>query len=450
MLQRKTTARARQVDIRTDQIAEGSFAQDISGAAVPASAPKRPPAALLVGAPLAVLAVAVGVIMLLSATARKPEKNVDPPLPIAVEIATVRSVTTSLEVTAQGEVKSKTEADVAARVGGQIVEVAPQFEPGASVRSGDLLVRIDPAEYRLAVERARSQVSRARENLARMRSEADLAKADWQELGMAGTPSDLTLLKPQMASATADLRTAEAAVREAELALERTEIRAPFDGRVKSRRVDVGDFVAPGTPVASLFAVDVAQVRIPLTERDLSVLGVGPGFGATPENPGPVALVRGTGAHAGAPWSGHLALVEASFDPATRLVYGLVEVKDPFAGPTPLAPGMFVSVDLKGRTEEALLAIPRGAYKKNEVVYTVDAEGAIRGHRLAAAHATASEVFFRTGLAAGDRVVVSYIPSPRDGMKVRDLNAPLPPKAEGADASRTKGDTKAKKTAKAG
>jgi RND family efflux transporter MFP subunit len=452
MLRRKKMAdEGFRVDIRTDQHAGAPYAPGLAGVTSAPGSARRPHMALLIAAPLLVLALVVGLIVLLGVTAKKPEKNTDEPLPIAVEITPVKTVRTSLQVTAQGEVKSKTEADVAARVGGQVVYVAPQFEPGAAVKTGEILARIDPAEYQLGVERARSQVSRARENLARMRSEADLAKEDWQELGMKGTPSELTMLKPQLASATADLRTAEAAVREAELALERTQIKAPFDGRVKARRVDAGDFVGPGAPVASLFAVDVAQVRVPLTDQELSVLGVSPGFSASGGNAGPTAEVRGSGVHADKVWRGNLALVEASFDPSTRLVYGLVEVADPFAAATPLAPGMFVSVELKGRSEEMLFAIPRGAYKKNEVVYTVAADGTIKGHRIAAAHATATEVFFHGGLGAGDKVVVSYLPSPRDGMKVRDIKDPVPPKKDAAEPEKDKKSKKrdAKTAAKA-
>jgi RND family efflux transporter MFP subunit len=413
------------VDIRTEKEA-GLYPPAVPGA----TKREGPPKLLRVLLPILVVGLAVGGVVLLSMTAKKADKSEEAPLALAVEIAPVKTVRTNLQVTAQGEVKSKTEADVAARVGGQIVYVSPAFEPGAPIKAGDVLARVDAADYRLAVERARSQVSRARENLERIRSEAALAQADWKELDMKGDPSDLTLLKPQVASATADLRTAEAAVREAELNLQRTDVVAPFDGRVKARRVDAGDFVAPGAPVASLFAVDVAQVRAPLTDQDLAVLGVAPGYVATGADAGPRATVHGTGAGVALAWEGRLTLVEAAFDPATRLVYGLIEVKDPFASATPLAPGMFVAIDLKGRSEETLFAIPRGAFKKNEIVYTVEAEGAIKGHRLVPAHANAREVFFREGLKEGDRVVVSYLPAPRDGMKVRDVNDPVPPKTE--------------------
>ena len=205
---------------------------------------------------------------------------------------------------------------------------------------------------------------------------------------------------------------------------------------------------ADGAPVAGLFAVDVAQVRVPLTDRELSVLGVSPGFAASEGDPGPAATVRGTGARADQTWPGNLTLVEASFEATTRLVYGLVEVKNPFGGAAPLAPGLYVLVELKGRTQENLIAVPRGAFKKNEYVYTVGADGAIKGHRLEAAHATATKVFFREGLSAGDRVVVSYLPSPRDGMKVRDLKDPAPAAAKPADEKAKKGRKSDKTAAK--
>src|SRR5690606_18836558 len=145
-----------------------------------------------------------------------------------------------LRVTTQGQVKSKNEAAVAAQVAGQIIEMSPALEPGAFFKKGEVLARIDPAEYRLAVDRSRSQVARAGEALARVRSEAALAEQDWKDLGLSGQPSDLTLQKPQVNAALADLRTAEAAVRESELNLERTELRAPFDGRVMARTANVG------------------------------------------------------------------------------------------------------------------------------------------------------------------------------------------------------------------
>jgi RND family efflux transporter MFP subunit len=390
--------------------------------------------ALAFMAPFLVIGVVVGIVVILQATAPKPPKNDDEALPIAVDIATARAATTALKVLTQGEVKAKTAADLAAQVSGQIVFVSPTFEPGAAVRAGDLLARIDPASYQLALERSRSQVARAREGLARARSEAALAEEDWRDMGREGAPSELTLQKPQVAAAQADLRTAEAAVKESELSLQRTEIRAPFDGRISARRADVGDLVAPGALVASMFAVDTAQVRIPLRDEDLAVLGVSPGYVASGQAP----MAHLSAIVAGEPrrWTGRLALIEASVDPATRLVYGLIEAPDPFGAnqAAPLTPGLFVDVEIDGASEEQLVALPRSALKKNQWLYVVDAEGAIKARKASPAMADARTLYFRAGVTAGERVVTSYLPSPRDGMKVRDINAPAPPKDKVAEA----------------
>lgn len=395
--------------------------------------------AVVFAAPFLLIVGAVGGVMTLMATAPKPAKNTEAPLPIAVEIASAREVATTLRVSTQGQVKSKSEANIAAQVSGQVVWISPALEPGAQFNKGDVLAEVDPAQYRLAVERSRGQVARAREALARAKSEAALAEQDWRDLGLSGDPSDLTLQKPQVSAALADLRTAESAVGEAQLNLERTKIRAPFDGRVMTRSANVGDFISMGTPLASVFSVDVAQVRIPLTDADLAVLGLAPGFAAGEGTTLPAARLSAVVGGQQRAWSGVLVHVDAAVDPATRLVYGLVEVENPFARDqaAPLAPGLFVDVQIDSGESQQLVSIPRGALKKNQFVYVVDKDGAIKAREVTPAMADASTLYFRDGVAAGERVVASFLPSPRDGMKVRDINAPLPKEAIGADADKS-------------
>lgn len=394
-------------------------------------------------APFLIILGAVVGIAVMMATAPKPEKSDEAPLPIAVEIATARAEETTLRVSTQGQVKSKNEADVAAQVAGQLISISPTLEPGASVKKGEVLARIDPAQYRFAVDRSKSQVARAREALARARSEADLAERDWSDLGLKGDPSDLTLQKPQVNAALADLKTAEAAVNESELNLDRTEIRAPFDGRVMTRGANIGDYIAPGAPLAKIFAVDVAQVRIALTDADLAVLGIAPGFIAG-EGRAPKAHLSAVVAGKPREWEGRLVLVDAAVDPQTRLVYGLVEVVDPFGASyaAPLAPGLFVDVRIDSGEAQKLVAIPRSALKKNQYVYVVDKSFAIKAREVAPAMADATTLYFSEGLSPGEKVVASFLPSPRDGMKVRDINAPGPKKDEAANADDKKAEKK--------
>jgi RND family efflux transporter MFP subunit len=213
-------------------------------------------------------------------------------------------------------------------------------------------------------------------------------------------------------------------LRSAELDLARTNIRAPFTGRVRERRATVGDYVGPGSPLAVMFGTETMEIRVPLTDSDLASLRVPLGFNASASNPGPAAHVTNVLGGRIMTWEGRLVRTEASVDARTRLVYGTVEVRDPFAASnaTPLAPGMFVSARIEGAGRETLVAAPRSALKRNEFVYVVNAQNQIEIRQVRAAQTTADEVLFREGVADGERVVVSVLTSPREGMAVTPID----------------------------
>ncbi|NDC57407.1 MAG: HlyD family efflux transporter periplasmic adaptor subunit, partial [Alphaproteobacteria bacterium] len=206
-------------------------------------------------------------------------------------------------------------------------------------------------------------------------------------------------------------------------------VRAPFAGRVRQQKANVGDYVAPGAQLGAVFATDAMEVRVPLTDSDLAHLGVGIGFVSGPKRPGPAADVSAVVAGAPRTWKGRLVRTEATVDARTRIVYGIVQVADPFSAqnPTPLAPGLFVTVRFEGAREETLVAAPRGALKKNEFIFVVGADDAIQVRSVRAVQTSADEVYFRDGVKPGERVVVSALPSAREGMKITPvLRAPSP------------------------
>jgi RND family efflux transporter MFP subunit len=228
-----------------------------------------------------------------------------------------------------------------------------------------------------------------------------------------------------LAQARAQLAASQAARRSAELDLSRASIRAPCTGRIRERRANIGDYVGPASPVAVRFATDTMEVRVPLTDSDLAAIRLPLGFAASAANPGPaarVSTVTGGRIHT---WEGRLVRTEASIEARTRLVYGVVEVRDPFGAnnAAPLAPGMFVSARLEGSSRETLVAAPRGALKRNEFVYVVRPDNTIDVRQVRPAQTTADEVLFREGVADGERLVVSVLSSPRQGMEVTPINA---------------------------
>src|SRR5690606_10907980 len=375
-------------------------------------------------APLVVIIGGGLLLALMIATAPKAKEKGEAPHAPAVQFAVAHARPTTISADVQGEARPRVEATLAAQVAGRIVWASPKFADGGSFAEGEVMARIDAADYQLAVVRARAQVAQAQEGLAREEAEAELARQDWQALGRGEAPP-LAMREPQLAQARAQLASAEAALRSGELDLNRASIRAPFAGRVRERRANVGDYVGPGSPVAVMFSTDAMAVRVPLTDADLASMSLPVGFTASTANPGPAAHVTSvTGGRIQA-WEGRLVRTEASVDARTRLVYGIVEVRDPFSArhTAPLAPGMFVQTRLEGSNRETLVAAPRSALKRNEFVYVVTANNTIDVRQVTAAQTTADEVLFREGIADGERVVVSHLSSPRPGMEVTPINS---------------------------
>lgn len=378
---------------------------------------------LIFAAPLVVIVGGVALFALMMATAPRPKEKESNAHPPAVQFAVAHSRPTTISIDVQGEARPRFEATLAAQVAGRIVWVSPKFAEGGAFVEGEALARVDAASYQLAVVRARSQVAQAEEALAREEAEAELARQDWQALGR-GDPPPLAVREPQLAQARAGLAAAQAALRSAELDLARTNISAPFTGRMRERRANVGDYVGPGSPVAVMFSTDTMEIRVPLTDADLNSMQIPVGFNATAANPGPTAHVSSVTGGRIRTWEGRLVRTEASVDARTRLIYGTVEVRNPFAASntTPLAPGMFVSARIEGSSRETLVAAPRSALKRNEYVYVVTAENTIDVRQVRPAQTTADEVLFREGVADGERVVVSVLTSPRQGMAVTPIN----------------------------
>lgn len=376
--------------------------------------------AAVIGAPALIIGLGVVGCAVLNATGPRPEKNDSTPRPVAVQVAPAVARTTTITVTAQGEARPRVQSSLAAQVAGRIVWVSPSYIEGGAFRPGETLARIDAADYRLAVVRAQAQVAQAQEALEREQAESELARQDWEQLGR-GEPSALVLREPQLAQARAALAAAQAQLRAAQLDLSRTEISAPFEGRVRQRRVNVGDYVAPGAPVVDVFSTDVMEVRVPLTDADLASLNARLGFSGGSNAPA-AHLSASVGGQLRR-WEGRLTRIEAAIDPSTRLTYGIIEVRDPFARrlASPLAPGIFVTATIDGARSENLVAAPRSALKRNEYVYVVNRDNRIDVREVRAAQTTANEVLFRTGLRSGERVVVSHLPSPRDGMSVTPI-----------------------------
>ena len=386
--------------------------------------------------PIAVLVVAVGIGSAL--VLNRPEAKQQPRQPpvLLVDTLTATRVPTTFTVTTQGEVAPRTETTLISEVSGQIIEVSPSFVSGGFFHEGELLVRIDPRIYDARVKRARANVASARTQVATENAMAGYALEDWHRLqelqadqdwqrehaGHGHTreaPSELVLRKPQLAAALAQLESAEAELVEAEGDLERTSIRAPYSGMVREKLADVGQYVRVGDRLAGVFAVDYAEVRLPLTQADLQFLDLPRTTGATPV---PVTLTARV-AGADQRWDGAVTRTEGIFDNRTRVLYAVAQVQDPYgidnARPEPLRIGTFVNAEVQGRNAGALFAVPRHALYKGTTVWLVDEDNRLQAAEIGIVRADTDTVYVDGGLEAGDRICITPMEQPLPGMPVR-------------------------------
>jgi len=367
-------------------------------------------------APVLVLAGGFGAYSLLLISKPEPEKSDKGPRPISVYTESVKRETVSLEVVTQGDVRARTQIDLVAQVGGRIVSVSPQFTEGGEIEPGASLLKIEDEDYRLAFSQAKANVAEAKVGLDQALADADVAR---KQLRNTPNPSPLALKKPQLAQARSRLVAAEANLEQARLNLQRTEVSLPFKGRLISTRVDIGQYVTPGTVIGRAFATEVVEIRLPLNDSQLAALGLPIGYTA-PQGEGLEVDFNADVAGAEQHWHGRLVRLDASIDPDTRMLYASAMVSNPYDenvsdNGMPMAVGLFVEAKIVGRELPDAYTIPRSALRAGEVVFLIN-DGRLEVRNVVVAHTSSTRAIITEGLAMGEKVIVSPIRNPIPGM----------------------------------
>ena len=301
-----------------------------------------------------------------------PVANVPPePLRPVVSVLRAQPSEISLAVNTQGTVEARRRINLVAEVAGKVSTVSERFEEGAFFDQGDVLLQLEQADYEFAIARAQSQVAAAEQRLAEERGRNRQAKREWRELGTVEANA-LFLRQPQMKAAEAALKASVADLSAAQLALSRTEIRAPFSGRIESKRADLGQYIAPGAAVAEIYATDIVDVALPLNDSQLAALKL-------PMNANvalgiPVILSTAFGGREWQ-WQAKIRRVQAVVDRQSRTVNAIAEVLQPFeseiSGRPPLTPGMFVRAEIPTPPIPNLVQLPASALRSDNTVLVV-------------------------------------------------------------------------------
>ena len=324
----------------------------------------------------------------------------------------------------QGTVQARTESALISEARGKVISVSPSFRAGGFFEKGEILLEIDPRDYATAVVTSKAELARAKLALVEEQASAEQASVDWKRLNANEEPPDLVSRKPQLEQARANTDSAQARLANAELNLERTRIAAPYVGRILSTNVDIGQFVSAGNILAQVYAVDYAEIRLPLSEKELGYIDLPESYRGEPDQTDnqPFVLLTTSIGKASVEWEGRIVRAEGAFDTRSRQLFMVAQVDDPYGkrpdGRPPLKVGSFVQAKIKGKILKDVFVIPRKFYRKNEYVVTIDENNLLRRRSIEVEWSDEESLVISSGLKAGERMCLTPLSFPSEGMKV--------------------------------
>ena len=367
-----------------------------------------------------------------------PRRPAEPQSPI-VSVETVVAGSGPIPVFGAGTVRPLWEIDIAAEVGGKIVAVSPNLQSGGHVSAGEVLVRIDPAEYENRVQQAEADVATQRVALLQAEQEAQIARTEYEQFrarenrrgNAAAPPSPLVLREPQLQAARAALARAEAQLRDAELVLSRTAITSPFDGRVRNEVADLGRLVTAGQSLGQIYASDAVEVVVPVSDDDAFLIPNLWSLQAGDDDrsiPATVTIEYGARRFS---WEGYVDRAETALDEQTRTIDLVIRVPDPFspgrsvegsadtgAGP-PLLVGQFARVAIEGLELAEYFILPRRALRPGNEVWAIAADGRVQIVAVDLLQETDEQLYVVGDFTEGQFVIVAGINLATNGMEVR-------------------------------
>lgn len=370
--------------------------------------------------PLVVLLVGIGAAALLIATGPKVQPRASDTIAPLIRVTTVVPTTLQFSVQTHGSVVPRTESELVPEVDGRVIDMSPSLVSGGFFAKDDVLLTIDRLDYEVGLEQARAGVARAQSEL----DNAQKNQVRQQDLMNRGAVSDSQVDDSvnRVRVAQAVLREAKARLSRSQRDLDRTQIVAPYDGRVRAERVDIGQFVRRGESIGTIYAVDFAEVRLPIPNADLAYLDLP--LGKVEQEAAVQASVTLTANFAGSlqQWQGQVVRTEGELDPTTRMVHVVARIPQPYNrenGRAPLAVGMFVDAEIHGQTLAEVSVLPRSALRGESRVLVVDANDQLRFREVEVLRLANDKVYIGNGLTQGERVCISPLQSTTDGMQVR-------------------------------
>ena len=365
----------------------------------------------------------LGIFLFLAATLMATAPVLEPSsvekLATTVRVVEIQPKSVQLKVNSQGSVMPSTESQLIPEVSGKVSWMSPNLVAGGYFDDQEILIRVDDTDYKTKLDRAQANLTRA---------EAEQQHNEFEYRRMQSLVKRNLVSRSQLENSLRAYRVAEASLQDAtanfnqaEQDLARTQIRAPFAGLVRSENVDIGQFVSRGSPIATIYAGNQAEVRLPIADRQLAFLNIPVSIrGEIPQEFQPEVTLTAQYAGQTLEWKGKIVRSEAEIDVSSRMVQLVARVEST-SNPVPLSIGLFVSAEIQGLAAKNVVVLPREALRNDNQVLVVDDENRLRFRKIETLRLYQDDLLVQAGLEAGERVCISPLQTAIEGMVVNPV-----------------------------
>ena len=382
--------------------------------------------------PAAIIIATIFLVMFIKGNPPKASRFSAPPkAKINVAVKPLQLIDYPVEIDSFGTVKPRTQSMLVAQVSGLIIDINEQFREGGFFEKGDVLLQLDDRDLKAEVKSAQANLLNAEQNLLEEQARGRQALTDWQRLGNESEPSILVLRKPQLAAAQAQVLSAQAQLEKAQLNLERTKIKAPYAGRVLNRSVDLGQVVSNNMQLATIYATDSVEIRLPIKNKDLPFINLPEQYRDGAKNQRGSAVNFTSDLIGEQQWQGQLIRTEGAIDKSAQQLYVVAKINDPYKSTSenqyPVKIGQYVKAKINGKVASQVLVIPNSAIYQGSYVYVVE-NGTLQRKNIALAWQNAQQGIVKKGLEAGSQLVLTPLGQVSSGTPVQVMGAT--PKAQ--------------------
>ena len=369
--------------------------------------------------PILIIAGATLIASALYVLGRVSPQPIEKPSPMDVNVQILTPVNYEIKIKSTGTTTPITQTILTSEVGGEVIYRSKKFSEGSSVISGEILAKIDDTDLQLQYKNALLQLASAEVQFAVQEAESEIAQEAWEKVGE-GTAKELVAKKPQLKQAKAALEVAKAQVDSAEKKLNKTEISAPYTGRIQNINIDLGSTILPGQPVGSMYTSNEIEVTLSVKDSDLQFLDIP--MDGRKLNPDQKSLVVIKSLYKGKmqEWEGNLERVDGIIDPMTRMIKLIANFKNNFIEDSqPILPiGLFVEAEISGKTLMDVFILPNTALTPNGELLVVNKNNELEIRKVNIITKTKDYILVKEGMMSGERIVVSKLSIATNGMLV--------------------------------